>query len=223
MNCLLRARPIAAVLAAAFALSTAPALAQSPDASFFLTSAGPGNGADLGGLTGADAHCARLAEAASITGKTWQAYLSATGANGGEAVDARDRIGSGPWSNTRGIVVARDVTDLHAATNNLTKQTVLDEQGREVNGRGDTPNRHDILTGSAADGTAYDSGDDTTCDDWTSSASDGSARVGHFDRQGGGDDPTSWNSAHASRGCGQEDLQGTGGDGLFFCFALTGG
>jgi hypothetical protein len=222
MNCPLRARPIATVLAA-LALWTAPALAQSPDASFFLTSAGPGNGADLGGLTGADAHCARLAEAALINGKTWRAYLSATGGNGSAAVDARDRIGSGPWSNVRGIVVARDVTDLHGATNNLTKQTVLDEQGREVNGRGDSPNRHDILTGSNADGTGYDAGDDTTCDDWTSSAADGSARVGHHDRTGGGDDPTSWNSAHASRGCGQEDLQGTGGDGLFFCFAISGG
>ena len=216
----LRFRPIASLLAFALALFAAPVLAQSPDASFFLTSAGPGNGADLGGLTGADAHCARLAEAARITGKTWRAYLSTTGES---SVDARDRIGSGPWSNVRGIVVARDVTDLHGAANNLTKQTVLDEQGREVNGRGDTPNRHDILTGSTAEGTAYDSEDDTTCGNWTSSAGDGSARVGHFDRQGGGEDPTSWNSAHASRGCGQSDLQGTGGDGLFYCFAVPAG
>ncbi len=213
-------RPIASVVTLALAMCAAPALAQSPDASFFLTSTGPGNGADLGGLTGADAHCARLAEAAAITGKTWRAYLSTTGES---SVDARDRIGAGPWSNVRGVVIARDVTDLHSADNNVTKQTVLNERGEEVNGRGDTPNRHDILTGSTADGMAYDSGDDTTCGNWTSSAADGSARVGHFDRQGGGDDPTSWNSAHASRGCGQSDLQGTGGDGLFFCFAVTGG
>jgi hypothetical protein len=223
MNCSRRFRPIATALAVALGMSTAPALAQSPDASFFLTSAGPGNGADLGGLAGADAHCARLAEAARITGKTWRAYLSTTGANGESPVDARDRIGSGPWSNVRGIVIARDVTDLHGATNNLTKQTVLDEQGREITGRGDSPNRHDILTGSIADGTGYGAGDDTTCEDWTSSAADGSARVGHFDRVGGGDDGTSWNSAHASRGCGQDDLRGTGGDGLFYCFAVTGG
>lgn len=213
-------RPIASVATLALALLAAPTSAQSPDASFFLTSTGPGNGADLGGLTGADAHCARLAEAAAITGKTWRAYLSTTGEG---SVNARDRIGAGPWSNVRGVVIARDVTNLHSADNNVTKQTVLNERGEEVNGRGDTPNRHDILTGSTADGMAYDSGDDTTCGNWTSSAADGSARVGHFDRQGGGEDPTSWNSAHASRGCGQSDLQGTGGDGLFFCFAVAGG
>lgn len=213
-------RPIASVATLALALLAAPTSAQSPDASFFLTSTGPGNGADLGGLTGADAHCARLAEAAAITGRTWRAYLSTTGEG---SVNARDRIGAGPWSNVRGVVIARDVTNLHSADNNVTKQTVLNERGEEVNGRGDTPNRHDILTGSTADGMAYDSGDDTTCGNWTSSAADGSARVGHFDRQGGGEDPTSWNSAHASRGCGQSDLQGTGGDGLFFCFAVAGG
>lgn len=122
----------------------------------------------------------------------------------------------------RGVVVARDVTDLHGDTNNLTKQTVLDEQGREVNGRGDDPNRHDILTGSTAEGRLFEAEGDTTCDDWTSSDAGGSARVGHHDRTGGGDDPTSWNSAHASRGCGQQDLRNTGGDGLFYCFAVGG-
>lgn len=218
-----RARATLSALVAAAALTAAPALAQSPDASFFLTSAGPGNGADLGGLAGADAHCAMLAEAANINDRTWRAYLSTTGANGEPAVHARDRIGSGPWSNVAGVVVARDVTHLHSDTNNLTKQTILDEQGNEVNGRGDSPNRHDILTGSQLDGTASAAGDDTTCEDWTSSSSEGSALVGHHDRTGGGDNPTSWNSAHASRGCGQSDLQGTGGDGLFYCFAISGG
>lgn len=218
-----RSVPAFAALTLALALAAAPAAAQSADASFFLTSTGVGNGADLGGLEGADAHCARLAEAARITGKTWRAYLSTTGAAGGPAVNARDRIGTGPWANVRGTIVARDVTDLHAATADLTKQTILDEQGREVNGREDSPNRHDILTGSMADGTAYGPGDDTTCQDWTSSSEDGSARVGHHDRQGGGDDGTSWNSAHASRGCGQDNLRASGGDGLFFCFALTEG
>jgi hypothetical protein len=209
-------------LAVALALGAAPVAAQHPDASFFLTSAGPGNGADLGGLAGADAHCARLAEAAMIHGKTWRAYLSATASGDDAAVNARDRIGSGPWSNVRGVVIARDVTDLHSDAANLTKETILNEKGEEVNGRGDSPNRHDIITGSNADGTVATGEGDTTCGNWTSSSSDGSARVGHHDRTGGGDDPTSWNSAHASRGCGQEDLQGTGGDGLFFCFAISG-
>jgi hypothetical protein len=187
-----------------------PAIAQTADAamSFFLTSAGPGNGADLGGLQGADAHCQRLAEAVGAGGHTWRAYLSTT-----DGVDARDRIGAGPWFNARGVEVASSVENLHA-DNNLTKQTQLDENGREVNGRGDSPNRHDILTGSNSDGTAAAA----TCDNWTSSGS-GSAQVGHHDRTGGGPDPTSWNSAHGSRGCGQSDLQGTGGDGLFYCFA----
>lgn len=187
-----------------------PAIAQTTDTamSFFLTSAGPGNGADLGGLEGADAHCQRLAEAVGAGGRTWRAYLSTT-----DDVHARDRIGAGPWFNAQGVEIASSVENLHA-DNNLTKQTQLDENGREVNGRGDSPNRHDILTGSNSDGTAAEA----TCDNWTSSGS-GSARVGHHDRTGGGADPTSWNSAHGSRGCSQSDLQGTGGDGLFYCFA----
>lgn len=184
--------------------------------SFFLTSKGPGDGANLGGLAGADAHCKMLADSVGAGSKTWRAYLSTTGRNG---VNARDRIGSGPWQNARGVQVASDVDDLHGDSNNLTKQTVLDERGRMVNGRGDDPNRHDILTGSDLQGMALKSGDDTTCGNWTGNG-EGSARVGHFDRTGGGEHPTSWNSAHPTRGCSQEDLRGTGGDGLFYCFAV---
>lgn len=195
--------------------------AQSPEMSFFLTSTGPGHGADLGGLEGADAHCAHLAHAVGLGDRAWRAYLSAAPDGAQPAVHARDRIGSGPWYNARGVMVARDVTDLHSESANLTKETVVNEHGLQVRGRGDTPNRHDILTGSNPDGTLFAGEGDTTCGNWTSSG-EGSARVGHFDRTGGGDDPTSWNSAHGSRGCGQEDLRGTGGDGLFYCFA-TGG
>ena len=185
-------------------------MAQNADESmsFLLTSAGPGNGADLGGLEGADAHCQSLAESVGAGGRTWRAYLSTSD------VDARDRIGDGPWYNSRGVEIASSVDNLHG-DNNMTKETQLDENGEMVNGRGDSPNRHDILTGSNADGTASDG----TCNSWTSSG-DGSARVGHHDRTGGGDDPTSWNSAHGSRGCSQSDLQGTGGDGFFYCFAI---
>ncbi len=186
------------------------------DASFFITSAGPGNGADLGGLAGADRHCQKLAEAPGAGNRTWRAYLSTTATSEAPAVDARDRIGSGPWRNVEGVLVATNVDELHA-DNNLTKQTVLTEGGAMVNGRGDSPNRHDILTGSNLDGTAPD--DDRTCDNWTSSG-DGSALVGHHDRTGGGPNPTSWNSAHGTRGCSQTNLQSTGGDGLFYCFAV---
>jgi hypothetical protein len=187
--------------------------------SFFLTSAGPGNGANLGGLAGADEHCRRLAEAAGTMGRQWRAYLSAAAAGGQPAVHARDRIGSGPWHNARGVRVAASVAELHGTTNLLGKETSLTERGERVNGRGDTPNRHDILTGSQADGTAIPGTDDRTCANWTS-ASTGSAQVGHHDRQGGGQAPTSWNSAHPSRGCSQENLRSSGGDGLFYCFAL---
>ncbi len=179
--------------------------------SFFITSSGPGDGANLGGLAGADAHCQRLASTAGAGSRTWHAYLSTSGEG---ATDARDRIGTGPWVNTEGVTVAEDLAQLHGE-NNLTKQTVLTEKGLIVNGRGDSPNRHDILTGSALDGTS--SGQ--SCDDWTSNG-EGSAQVGHHDRTGGGADPTSWNSAHGSRGCSQSNLQGTGGDGLFYCFAI---
>lgn len=196
---------LAVVLAASSSV-----MAQDADESmsFFLTSEGPGNGADLGGLEGADAHCERLAESVGAGGRTWHAYLSTSD------VDARDRIGNGPWYNARGVEVASSLANLHG-DNNLTKETQLNEKGEVVNGRGDNPNRHDILTGSDSNGMATDA----TCNDWTSSG-EGSARVGHHDRMGGGDDPTSWNSAHGSRGCSQSDLQGTGGDGLFYCFAI---
>ena len=200
------------------ALLALPAHAQDPATSFFITSAGPGNGADLGGLEGADGHCTSLARTAGFDELTWHAYLSTTD----PVVNARDRIGTGPWFNVDGVQVASSVDDLHSDENNLTKETVLTEPGEIVNGRGD-PNRHDILTGSSLQGTAVTGEGDTTCDDWTSSASDGSALVGHHDRTGGGANPTSWNSAHGSRGCGQSDLQGTGGDGLFYCFAVDGG
>ncbi|MEE8079103.1 MAG: hypothetical protein V3T18_08910 [Pseudomonadales bacterium] len=179
--------------------------------SFFITSSGPGDGANLGGLAGADAHCQRLASTAGAGSRTWHAYLSTSGEG---ATDARDRIGTGPWVNTEGVTVAEDLAQLHGE-NNLTKQTVLSEKGLIVNGRGDSPNRHDILTGSALDGTS--SGQ--SCDDWTSNG-EGSAQVGHHDRTGGGANPTSWNSAHGSRGCSQSNLQGTGGDGLFYCFTI---
>lgn len=206
-------------IASTLFLAGSAALAQSDTPmTFFLTSHGPGDGADLGGLEGADAHCASLAEAVGAGGRTWHAYLST---HGGDApVHARDRIGTGPWHNAKGVRIAADLDALHG-DNDLTKETQLDETGAVVNGRGDSPNRHDILTGSRRDGTAFEGDDDTTCSDWTSSGRDGSARVGHHDRTGGGQYPTSWNSAHGSRGCGQADLQATGGDGLFYCFAVS--
>jgi hypothetical protein len=187
--------------------------------SFFITSVGPGNGANLGGLAGADAHCAKLAAAAGAGNRSWHAYLSLSESANQKAVNARDRIGSGPWYNAKGERIAQNLDELHSDTNNLTKQTQLNEKGEMVNGRGDKPNRHDILTGSQADGTAFPAGADKTCGNWTS-AGEGSAQLGHHDRQGGGDNPTSWNSAHGSKGCSQENLRGTGGDGLFYCFAV---
>ena len=197
-------------------LSVSPALAQASEMTFFLTSAGSGNGADLGGLAGADAHCQSLAAAVGAGGKTWHAYLSTTGPGG---VNARDRIGSGPWQNIKGVVVAQNVAQLHGE-NNLTKESVLNEKGMMTNGRGDTPNQHDILTGSNLDGTA--ASDSDACSNWTSGADGaGSAMVGHFDRQGGGANPSSWNSAHGSRGCSQANLIATGGNGYFYCFAIN--
>ena len=187
--------------------------------SFFITSEGPGDGANLGGLEGADQHCQDLAEAAGAGDKTWRAYLSAVAEDGQPAVNARDRIGSGPWYNYEGVEVAASVDDLHSENNDLGKENSLSELGMQINGRGDQPNMHDILTGSSQDGRAVADGD-TTCSNWTSNASDGAALVGHHDKQGGGANPNSWNSAHASRGCSQENLQGTGGNGLFYCFAI---
>ena len=207
---------LAAVPLVLLGSSTAPV--QEPAMSFFLTSSGPGNGADLDGLEGADRYCRMLARAVgSDDERTWRAYLSTTGGGG---VDARDRIGDGPWYNSRGVRIATNVSNLHSDSNNLTKETQLSEFGLPINGRGDSPNRHDIITGSQMDGTAPSGGDDTNCSNWTSSG-EGSALVGHHDRQGGGTNPTSWNYSHASRGCGQDDLQGTGGDGLFYCFAIN--
>ncbi|KPK07478.1 MAG: lectin [Gemmatimonas sp. SG8_28] len=199
-------------------LIVGPALHQEPEMSFFVTSAGPGSGADLGGLAGADRHCQLLADAVGAGGRTWRAYLSTTASAGGETVHARDRIGTGPWYDARGVMIAKDLDQLHGDDNNLTKETALSEKGEVVLGRGDRPNMHDILTGSNLDGTAYEAEGYTNCDNWTSSGA-GSARVGHHDRTGGGDHPTSWNSAHNSRGCSQENLQSTGGNGLFYCFA----
>jgi len=200
--------------------TAAVAQAQPANMSFFVTSAGPGKGADLGGLAGADKTCQTLAQAAGASSKTWHAYLSTQGPG---AVNARDRIGSGPWQNAKGAVIAKDVAELHGK-NNLTKDTALTEKGEKVNGRGDTPNMHDILTGSQPDGTAFAAGDDRTCGNWTKSGQ-GSAMVGHSDRQGLRDDDVSksWNSSHSSRGpdggCSQSDLKSTGGNGFFYCFA----
>ena len=196
--------------------------AQQANLSFFVTSAGPGKGADLGGLAGADRHCQQLASAVGAGGKTWHAYLSTQGAG---AVNARDRIGKGPWVNAKGVIVAKDVAELHG-TNNLTKQTALTEKGEVNNGRGDTPNRHDILTGSQPDGTAFSGSDDRTCKNYSSSTQ-GAVMLGHADRQGLQDDAPSksWNSSHPSRGqeggCSQGDLRSTGGDGLMYCFAVN--
>lgn len=206
------------VLAALF-LTAAPLLAQSR-MSFFITSRGPGNGAALGGLEGADAHCSTLAREAGAAITVWRAYLSAVAEGGKPAVNARDRIGRGPWHNFAGVEVARDVAHLHSDTNLLNKENSLTEKGAVVNGRGDSPNMHDILTGAALDGSAISDTLDTTCRNWSSSDSTGSARVGHHDRIGGGQYATSWNSAHGSRGCGQRNLQGTGGNGLFYCFGI---
>lgn len=208
-------------------LAASPASAQSANATFFLTSNGIGNGGNLGGLAGADNHCQELAQAAGFGApKTWHAYLSTQAADGKPAVNARDRIGKGPWQNVKGAVVAKDVADLHSASNNLTKQTALSERGEIINGRGDTPNRHDVLTGSQPDGTAFGPEADHTCKNWTSSMQ-GAAMLGHSDRMGLRDDDASksWNSSHPSRGpdggCSQNDLKSTGGDGLLYCFAVN--
>src|SRR6476619_8511094 len=202
-----------------------PPLPQAPSMTFFVTGAGLGKGADLGGIEGADQHCQTLAQRHGAGGKTWRAYLSTQEADGKPAVNARDRIGKGPWQNSKGVVIAKDVAELHG-NNNLTKQTALTEKGEVNNGRGDTPNRHDVLTGSQPDGTAFAAGEDRTCKNWTSSTQ-GSAMLGHSDRIGLRDDDASksWNSSHPSRGpeggCSQSDLKSTGGDGLFYCFAAN--
>lgn len=188
------------------------------DMSFFITSKGPGDGANLGGLAGADAHCQALAQAVGAGGKTWRAYLSAAAMDGKPAVNARDRIGTGPWFNAKGVQVASNLDELHYSNVGLGKDGSLNEKGGVVNGRGDSPNQHDILTGSQLDGTAFSDGADHTCGNWTTNG-EGSAQVGHHDRTGGGQVPSSWNSAHGSRGCSQANLVATGGNGYFYCFA----
>ena len=223
-NILSRACLVTVVSLTAFAAQ--PAQAQSAGASFFLTSAGPGKGADLGGLEGADKHCQSLAQATGAGSRTWHAYLSTQAGDGKPAVNAKDRIGKGPWQNVKGVVIAKDVADLHSANNNLTKETDLTEKGEISNGVGDKPNRHDVLTGSQPDGTAFGPETDRTCKNWTSSTQ-GAAMVGHSDRKGLRDDDAShsWNSSHPSRGpeggCSQADLRSTGGDGLLYCFAAN--
>ena len=220
--CLAAAAALPLALPLALALGAASASAQQADMTFFVTSVGLGDGANLGGLAGADKHCQDLAAAAGAGSHTWHAYLSTQGEG---AVDARDRIGAGPWKNAKGVVVAKSVDDLHSPANNLTKQTSLTEKGGVVNGRGDTPNMHDALTGSQADGRAFTGADDRTCHNWSSNAA-GAAMLGHIDRQGLRDDDASrsWNSSHPSRGpgggCSQTDLVSTGGAGLFYCFAV---
>jgi hypothetical protein len=196
-----------------------------PPMSFFVTSVGLGKGADLGGLAGADRHCQSLAAAAGGGSKTWHAYLSTSASGGQQAVNARDRIGNGPWYNAKGARIAQGLADLHGDTaevarlgNNINRTTALSEKGDPIKGAGDNPNQHDMLTGSQTDGRAYTDGADHTCGNWTSSGS-GTAQLGHHDRTGGGN--TSWNSVHPSRGCSQENLVSTGGAGLLYCFATN--
>ena len=211
--------PLLAAAAAATTLVACGMMGGKNDMTFFVSSTGGGNGADLGGLAGADALCNRLAAAAGSSGHDWRAYLSTVPVGGSPGVNARDRIGPGPWRNAKGVVVAQNVTELHGA-NNLNKNTALTEKGDIVNGRGDTPNQHDILTGSQPDGTAIAGAVDSTCRNWTWSA-EGAAMVGHHDRTGLDESAPakSWNSSHQSRGCSQDNLKATGGDARIYCFA----
>lgn len=211
---------IAGMLALGAVAIAMPALAQQADMSFFVTGAGMGKGANLGGLEGADAHCAALAKAAGATRTNWKAYLSSTAPQGEAGVNARERIGKGPWQNAKGAVVAASVEELHSDASNVTKDTALSEKGEMVMGRGDATNMHDILTGSDPMGMYSTAGGDTTCKNWTSDG-EGSAIVGHHDRMGLKDTRhmKAWNSSHGSAGCSQEALVKTGGAGLFYCFA----
>jgi hypothetical protein len=221
----MRRLPLLVYLVVVSLCLSAPAQAQQTALTFFITSVGPGNGADLGGLEGADRHCQALAEAAGAGGRAWRAYLSTQAVGGAPAINARDRIGRGPWQNAKGVVIAKDVDELHGQ-NNISKETALNEKGEMINGRGDRPNRHDILTGSTPDGRAFPPSEDRTCGNWTTSGQ-GAAMVGHHDRMGLNEEPPakSWNSSHPSRGpdggCSQADLRSTGGDGLFYCFAAN--
>lgn len=218
MNPKMRLAMLASAAITTFSLATA-LHAQQNTMSFFVTSAGSGKGADLGGIAGADRLCQTLAQAAGAGKRTWRAYLSTTGAGGTQAVNARDRIGKGPWYNAKGDTIARSLDELHG-TNNLHRLTALTEKGEKVNGRGDSPNMHDILTGSSRDGRAMTDGKDTTCGNWTKSG-EGAALVGHHDRLGVtiDDAARSWNSSHPSRGCSQDNLRSSGGAGMFYCFA----
>jgi hypothetical protein len=213
------------LLALGFLSVTVHAHAQQADMTFFVTSVGLGKRADLGGLDGADRHCKALATAVGAGDRAWRAYLSTQAVDGAQAVNARDRIGHGPWQNAKGVTIAKDVNELHRS-NNLTKPTALNEKDETVNGRVDSPNRHDILTGSTPDGLAFPPGEDRTCGNWTKSAQ-GAAMVGHHDRMGLNEEPPakSWNSSHPSRGpeggCSQADLRSTGGDGLLYCFVAN--
>ncbi len=213
----------AALLALLTVCFTAAAQLQQPPMTFFITSAGPGKGADLGGLAGADRHCQSLADAAGAGKRTWRAYLSTTASGNSPAVNARDRIGKGPWHNAQGRLIARDVKELHEGVNNINRMTALTEKGTAVNGRANTPNTHDMLTGSLPDGRVATGSGDTTCGNWTKSGNDGSTIVGHHDRHGlKEDDPSrSWNSSHPTKGCSQPGLVSTGGAGLFYCFAIN--
>ena len=227
MHSTLRIAGLATVgLVALWGCQSTPPQPNPRDMTFFVTSVGSGKGADLGGLEGADQHCAKLAKAAGAPDRTWRAYLStqAPGLRDPNFVNARDRIGSGPWQNVMGVTVATSVDDLHSPSSNLNKQTALTERGQVVNGTVDKPNRHDMLTGSRPDGTAFPGTPfpDMTCGNWTKGGPDGSAMVGHHDRAG----PmmtstwaTSWNSSHPTLGCNIEKLNSTGGEGAFFCFA----
>jgi hypothetical protein len=213
------------VLGAYLVEAQQPPAAPPQPMSFFVTSVGLGNGANLGGVAGADRHCQALASAAGAGTKTWHAYLSTSASGGQAAVNARDRIGSGPWYSAKGARIAQNVGDLHGDTieqarlgNNINKTTAISEKGEPIKGAGDTPNQHDILTGSQPDGRAYTDGADHTCGNWTSGAA-GTAQLGHHDRTGGGN--TSWNATHPSRGCSQENLVATGGAGLLYCFAIN--
>ena len=225
LSMLVAAACLAAAMLPAQAQDKAKAKAKAPakggaDMTFFVTSAGKGNGADLGGLDGADAHCQALAEAAGSKRKNWKAYLSTTAPGGDAGVNARERIGKGPWRNAKGVIVAKNVADLHSARSNVNKKTALTEKGEPIPGSGDTPNQHDILTGSDPQGMFSTAGGDTTCGNWAKGG-EGSAIVGHHDRIGLKDTwhMKSWNSSHGTRGCSQENLVSTGGAGYFYCFA----
>jgi hypothetical protein len=222
MKTITRSTMLASVALLALAASGTAQAQQAPNMTFFVTSEGSGKGGDLGGLAGADAHCQQLAASVGAGGKTWRAYLSSStnATNPGATVNARDRIGRGPWQNAKGVIIATSVDDLHSDANKITKESGLTEKGGVVNGVGDTPNMHDMLTGSGMDGRALPDNINLTCNNWTSSVY-GSAIVGHVDRKGNADTifQHSWNSAHMSRGCTQPDLIATGGNGLFYCFA----